>query len=92
MTTQPNILMIVTDQEYAHQPMPAEFALQARDRIRARGQRMIIVASIGAASGVIGPRLFAVIVGMAIVSTLIVPPVLRVLFRRRGDVDDPVPA
>ena len=22
MTTQPNILMIVTDQEYAHQPMP----------------------------------------------------------------------
>jgi len=33
----PNILMIVTDQEYAHQPMPAEFALPSRDRIRARG-------------------------------------------------------
>lgn len=31
MTNQPNILMIVTDQEYAHQPMPAEFALPARD-------------------------------------------------------------
>jgi arylsulfatase len=29
--------MIVTDQEYAHQPMPAEFALPSRDRIRARG-------------------------------------------------------
>ena len=37
MTKQPNILMILTDQEYAHQPMPAEFALPSRDRIRARG-------------------------------------------------------
>ena len=37
MNKKPNILMIVTDQEYAHQPMPAEFALHARDRIRARG-------------------------------------------------------
>jgi len=37
MTKKPNILMIVTDQEYAHQPMPAEFALPSRDRIRARG-------------------------------------------------------
>ncbi|HRI02250.1 MAG TPA: sulfatase-like hydrolase/transferase [Pyrinomonadaceae bacterium] len=37
ITNKPNILMIVTDQEYAHQPMPAEFALPNRDRIRARG-------------------------------------------------------
>jgi arylsulfatase len=37
MSKQPNILMIVTDQEYAHQPMPAEFALPSRDRIRSRG-------------------------------------------------------
>jgi len=37
MNKKPNILMIVTDQEYAHQPMPAEFALPSRDRIRARG-------------------------------------------------------
>ena len=37
MTKQPNILMLVTDQEYAHQPMPAEFALPSRDHIRARG-------------------------------------------------------
>ena len=37
ITNKPNTLMIVTDQEYAHQPMPAEFALPARDRIRARG-------------------------------------------------------
>ena len=39
MTKRPNILMIVTDQEYAHQPMPADFALPSRDRIRARGVR-----------------------------------------------------
>ena len=37
MTTQPNILMIVTDQEYAHQPMPAGFVLPNRDRLYARG-------------------------------------------------------
>ena len=37
MTEQPNILMIVTDQEYAHQPMPEDFVLPSRDRIRARG-------------------------------------------------------
>ena len=37
MTKQPNILMIVTDQEYAHQPMPEDFVLPNRDRIRARG-------------------------------------------------------
>jgi hypothetical protein len=37
MTEQPNILLIVTDQEYAHQPMPEDFVLPSRDRIRARG-------------------------------------------------------
>ncbi len=37
MTKQPNILMIVTDQEYAHQPMPADYALPNRARIRDRG-------------------------------------------------------
>ncbi len=37
MPNRPNILMIVTDQEYAHQPMPAEYVLPNRDRIRARG-------------------------------------------------------
>jgi arylsulfatase len=37
MTKQPNILLIVTDQEYAHQAMPEDLALPNRDRIRARG-------------------------------------------------------
>jgi len=37
MTKQPNILVIVTDQEYAHQPVPEDFALPSRARIRSRG-------------------------------------------------------
>jgi arylsulfatase len=37
VTKKPNILMVVTDQEYAHQPMPADLALPNRERIRARG-------------------------------------------------------
>jgi len=37
MTKKPNILMIVTDQEYAHQPIPEDLALPSRERIRARG-------------------------------------------------------
>jgi arylsulfatase A-like enzyme len=37
MPNRPNILMIVTDQEYAHQPLPAGFVLSNRDRIYARG-------------------------------------------------------
>ena len=37
VTKQPNILMIVTDQEYAHQSLPAGFVLSNRDRIHSRG-------------------------------------------------------
>jgi Kef-type K+ transport system membrane component KefB len=42
-----------------------------------RGEVGIIVAGIGATSGVIGVQLFAAIVGMSIVTTLIVPGPLR---------------
>jgi len=42
-----------------------------------RGEVGIIVAGIGSAEGVIGPELFAVIVGMSIATTLLVPPILR---------------
>ena len=37
MSKQPNILLIVTDQEYAHQPVPEDFTLPSRERIRDRG-------------------------------------------------------
>ena len=56
-----------------------------------RGEVGIIVASIGAAEGVINDRLFAVIVGMAVLTTLIVPPALRVLLARREDLDGDAP-
>jgi Kef-type K+ transport system membrane component KefB len=46
-----------------------------------RGEVGIIVAGIGNTAGVIGNELFAVIVGMSVLTTLLVPPVLRVLLR-----------
>jgi Kef-type K+ transport system membrane component KefB len=48
-----------------------------------RGEVGIVVAGIGAASGVIDHELFAVIVGMSILTTLAVPPVLRAMLARR---------
>ena len=42
-----------------------------------RGEVGIIVAGIGATAGVIEPDLFAVIVGMSIATTLVIPPLLR---------------
>jgi Kef-type K+ transport system membrane component KefB len=46
-----------------------------------RGEVGIIVAGIGSATGVVGDQLFAVIVGMSILTTLAAPPVLRRLSR-----------
>ena len=42
-----------------------------------RGEVGIIVAGIGATAGVVTDDLFAVIVGMSIATTLVVPPLLR---------------
>ncbi len=53
-----------------------------------RGEVGIIVAGIGQVAGVIDAELFAVIVGMSILTTLLVPPVLRVL-ASRSRVDEP---
>jgi len=50
-----------------------------------RGEVGIIVAGIGATAGVIEENLFAVIVGMSIATTLLVPPLLR---RALGDVSE----
>jgi Kef-type K+ transport system membrane component KefB len=49
-----------------------------------RGEVGIIVASIGAAAGVVDAQLFAVIVGMSILTTLLVPPLLRRALARGG--------
>jgi Kef-type K+ transport system membrane component KefB len=50
-----------------------------------RGEVGIIVAGIGKAEGVIDAELFAVIVGMSIATTLVVPPLLRRLVSRPPD-------
>jgi Kef-type K+ transport system membrane component KefB len=50
-----------------------------------RGEVGIIVASIGITAGALGQEAFALIVGMAILTTVIVPPVLRVLAERLPD-------
>lgn len=54
-----------------------------------RGEVGIIVAGIGSTAGVITGSLFAVIVGMSIVTTLIVPPVLRSLLGATPDEPGP---
>ncbi len=47
-----------------------------------RGEVGIIVAGLGRASGVVDDEVFAVIVGMSVLTTLAVPPLLRVLAPR----------
>ncbi|HUP31783.1 MAG TPA: cation:proton antiporter [Gaiellaceae bacterium] len=42
-----------------------------------RGEVGIIVAGIGQATGIIGGRLFAVVIGMSVATTLLAPPLLR---------------
>jgi Kef-type K+ transport system membrane component KefB len=42
-----------------------------------RGEVGIIVAGLGASAGIVGDQLFVVIVGMSILTTLLVPPLLR---------------
>ena len=53
-----------------------------------RGEVGIIVAGIGSAAGVIDAELFAVIVGMSITTTLLVPPLLGRLARPGPDVQE----
>ena len=50
-----------------------------------RGEVGIIVAGIGATAGVVEPDLFAVIVGMSIATTLLIPPLLRRALARESD-------
>jgi Kef-type K+ transport system membrane component KefB len=57
-----------------------------------RGEVGIIVASIGQSTGVIDGQLFAVVVSMSVITTLIVPPVLRRLVPRERAGPDAVEA
>ena len=50
-----------------------------------RGEVGIVVAGIALASGVVDEKIFAVIVGMSVATTLVVPPLLRVAARQAPD-------
>jgi Kef-type K+ transport system membrane component KefB len=57
-----------------------------------RGEVGIVVAGLGLSSGAIGSEIYSVVVGMAILTTLIVPPLLPLLVRRaEGSADDGMP-
>ena len=65
--------------------LPAEEANVVALGMVPRGEVGIIVAGIGAAAGVVEEQLFAVIVGMSILTTVLIPPLLRPALRRVGD-------
>ena len=46
-----------------------------------RGEVGLIVATVGIDQGIISPGIFAAIVGVVIVTTLVTPPLLRISFR-----------
>lgn len=49
-----------------------------------RGEVGVVIASLGLASGVFSPKMYAVIVAMSLFTAMITPPVLAVLLRRSG--------
>ncbi len=57
-----------------------------------RGEVGIIVAGIGIEAGALGDEAFAIIVGMAVLTTVVVPPVLRALAARLPDIPSAAPA
>jgi Kef-type K+ transport system membrane component KefB len=59
-------------------------SLQLGAGMVSRGEVGLIVASVGIAEGLIPPDIFAVIVGVVIVTTLLTPAMLRSLFARKS--------
>ena len=48
-----------------------------------RGEVGIIIASIGLISGVMDPELYTVVVMMSVATTIIAPPLLSILFKKK---------
>ncbi len=61
-------------------------SLQLGAGMTSRGEVGLIVASVGIAEGLINPDIFAVIVGVVIVTTLLTPVMLRSLFAKKSTV------
>jgi Kef-type K+ transport system membrane component KefB len=59
-------------------------ALQIGAGMTSRGEVGLIVATVGVAEGLIGAEIFAVIVGVVIVTTLLTPAMLRSLFSKNN--------
>jgi Kef-type K+ transport system membrane component KefB len=57
-------------------------ALQLGVGMMSRGEVGLIVAAVGISEGLIQQNIFSVIVGVVIITTLLTPPSLRILFRR----------
>jgi Kef-type K+ transport system membrane component KefB len=54
-----------------------------------RGEVVLIVATVGITEGLIGVDVFSTAVVMVVLTTLLVPPVLRVLFPRQEETTPP---
>jgi Kef-type K+ transport system membrane component KefB len=70
---------------------PAE-ALGIGTLMNARGLTELIVLNIGLERGIIGPTLFAVLVIMALATTLMTTPLFRLVYRRPVSIPSAVPA
>ena len=60
-------------------------ALQVGVGMVPRGEVGIVVAQVGLAAGVVDSRLFSVVVAVAVLTTLVVPPWLKILFKERPE-------
>ncbi len=49
-----------------------------------RGEVGLILATVGISNGLVDGSMFSAIVGMVLITTLITPPLLRMLFTRGG--------
>ncbi len=67
-------------------------ALQTGIGMVPRGEVGIVVGTIGLSLGVIGQDLYGIVLGMSILTTIIVPPLLSVAFRSEINQPEPTPA
>lgn len=67
-------------------------ALQLGVGMMSRGEVGLIVASVGVSEGLVGAETFSGVVGMVILTTLLTPPLLRMLFARYPSAPSPAPA
>jgi Kef-type K+ transport system membrane component KefB len=54
-----------------------------------RGEVGVVIASLGLAAGVFSPRTYALIVAMSLLTSVITPPLLSLLFKRAGPTTTP---